>query len=133
MSRIAEAFAGLRARRRTGLVAFLTVGYPSVEDTLRLAPALIEGGADVIELGVPFSDPLAEGPTIQRSSHHALEQGVTPAACLDVVAGLRAQGVEAPIVLMGYYNPLLSSGGRSTAMMPSAPAAAASRQNSSRP
>jgi tryptophan synthase alpha chain len=110
LSRIAEAFAGLRARRRTGLVAFLTVGYPSVEETLRLVPALIEGGADVIELGVPFSDPLAEGPTIQRSSHHALERGVTPAVCLDVVAGLRAQGVEAPIVLMGYYNPLLSYG-----------------------
>jgi len=110
LSRIAEAFAALRARRRTGLVAFLTVGYPSVEDTLRLVPALIEGGADVIELGVPFSDPLAEGPTIQRSSHHALERGVTPAVCLDVVAGLRAQGVEAPIVLMGYYNPLLSYG-----------------------
>lgn len=110
MSRIAEAFAGLRAGRRTGLVAFLTVGYPSVEDTLRLVPALIEGGADVIELGVPFSDPLAEGPTIQRSSHHALERGVTPAVCLEVVAGLRAQGVEAPIVLMGYYNPLLSYG-----------------------
>jgi len=110
LSRLAEAFGGLRARRRTGLVAFLTVGYPSVEDTLRLVPALIEGGADVIELGVPFSDPLAEGPTIQRSSHHALERGVTPAVCLDVVAGLRAQGVEAPIVLMGYYNPLLSYG-----------------------
>ena len=110
MSRIAETFARLRARRRTGLVAFLTVGYPSVEETLGLVPALIEGGADVIELGVPFSDPLAEGPTIQRSSHHALERGVTPAVCLDVVAGLRAQGVEAPIVLMGYYNPLLSYG-----------------------
>ena len=89
MSRIAEAFAGLRARRRTGLVAFLTVGYPSVEETLRLVPALIEGGADLIELGVPFSDPLAEGPTIQRSSHHALERGVTPAVCLDVVAKLQ--------------------------------------------
>ena len=110
MSRIAAAFARLRARRRTALVAFLTVGYPSVEETLRLVPALIEGGADVIELGVPFSDPLAEGPTIQRSSHHALERGVTPAICLDVVAGLRAQGVEVPVVLMGYYNPLLAYG-----------------------
>jgi len=110
LSRIAETFARLRARRRTGLVAFLTVGYPSVEETLRLVPALIEGGADVIELGVPFSDPLAEGPTIQRSSHHALERGVTPAVCLDVVARLRAQGVEAPLVLMGYYNPLLAYG-----------------------
>ena len=110
MSRIAAAFARLRARRRTALVAFLTVGYPSVEETLRLVPALIEGGADVIELGVPFSDPLAEGPTIQRSSHHALERGVTPATCLDVVAALRAQGVEVPVVLMGYYNPLLAYG-----------------------
>jgi tryptophan synthase alpha chain len=110
LSRIAETFARLRAARRTGLVAFLTVGYPSVEETLRLVPALIEGGADVIELGVPFSDPLAEGPTIQRSSHHALEQGVTPAVCLDVAARLRAQGVAAPLVLMGYYNPLLAYG-----------------------
>ena len=110
MSRIADTFARLRARRRTGLVAFLTVGYPSVEETLRLVPALIEGGADVIELGVPFSDPLAEGPTIQRSSHQALERGVTAAVCLDVVAKLRAQGVETPLVLMGYYNPLLAYG-----------------------
>src|SRR3990172_1494707 len=107
---MAETFAALRARRRTGLVAFLTVGYPGVEETLRLVPALIEGGAAVIELGAPFSAPLAEGPTIQRSSHHALERGVTPAVCLDVVAKLRAQGVEAPIVLMGYYNPLLAYG-----------------------
>jgi tryptophan synthase alpha subunit len=110
LSRIKEAFARLRAQRRTGLVAFLTAGYPSVEETLQLVSALIEGGADVIELGVPFSDPLGEGPTIQRSSHQALDRGVTPAVCLDVVAALRAQGVEAPIVLMGYYNPLLAYG-----------------------
>ncbi len=110
MSRIEDTFARLRAERRTGLVAFLTVGYPSVDDTLRLVPALIQGGADIVELGVPFSDPLAEGPTIQRSSHHALLQGVTPAVCLDVVGKLRAQGVEAPLILMGYYNPLLAYG-----------------------
>lgn len=110
MSRIAGTFARLRAERRTGLVAFLTVGYPSVDDTLRLVPALIDGGADIIELGVPFSDPLAEGPTIQRSSHHALLQGVTPAVCLETVGALRGRGVEAPLVLMGYYNPLLAYG-----------------------
>jgi tryptophan synthase alpha chain len=110
LSRIAETFAALRAQGRTGLVAFLTTGYPSVEETLRLVPALIDGGADIVELGVPFSDPLAEGPTIQRSSHHALAQGVTPAVCLDVVGRLRAQGVAAPLVLMGYYNPLLAYG-----------------------
>ncbi len=85
MSRIDGTFARLRDERRTGLVAFLTVGYPSLDDTLRLVPALIEGGADIVELGVPFSDPLAEGPTIQRSSHHALLQGVTPGVCLEVV------------------------------------------------
>ena len=108
MSRIADTFALLRAERRTGLIAFVTVGYSSVDETLRLVPALIEGGADIVELGVPFSDPLAEGPTIQRSSHHALLQGVTPRVCLDVVAELRRKGVEAPLILMGYYNPLLA-------------------------
>lgn len=110
MSRIDDTFARLRAQRRTGLIAFLTVGYPSVDDTLRLVPALVEGGADLIELGVPFSDPLAEGPTIQRSSHHALRQGVTPRVCLEVAAALRGQGVEVPLILMGYYNPLLAYG-----------------------
>ncbi len=110
MSRIADTFARLRPERRAGLVAFLTVGYPSVDDTLRLVPALIDGGADLIELGVLFSDPLAEGPTIQRPSHHALLQGVTPRVCLDVVAALRRRGVEAPLILMGYYNPLLAYG-----------------------
>lgn len=110
MTRIDDTFARLRAERRTGLVAFLTVGYPSVEETQRLVPALIEGGADVIELGVPFSDPLAEGPTIQRSSQHALDRGVTPAVCLESVAALRKQGVETPLILMGYYNPLLAYG-----------------------
>lgn len=110
MSRLEATFAGLLAEGRAGFVAFLTVGYPSVEETLRLVPALVEGGADVIELGIPFSDPLAEGPTIQRASHHALQQGVTPVVCLDVVSRLRAAGVEAPLVFMGYYNPLLAYG-----------------------
>ena len=110
MSRIDDTFARLRAERRTGLVAFLTVGHPSVEDTLRLVPALIEGGADIVELGVPFSDPMAEGPSIQRSSHQALLQGVTPRVCLEVAGKLRAQGVTVPLIFMGYYNPLLAYG-----------------------
>ncbi len=110
MSRIDDTFARLRAERRTGLVAFLTVGHPSVEDTLRLVPALIEGGADIVELGVPFSDPMAEGPSIQRSSHQALLQGVTPGVCLEVAGKLRAQGIETPLIFMGYYNPLLAYG-----------------------
>lgn len=108
--RIEAAFARLKAERRTGLVAFLTVGYPDVDATLRLVPALVEGGADIIELGVPFSDPLGEGPTIQRSSYAALQQGVTPSVCLDVTARLRSIGVDIPLVLMGYYNPILTYG-----------------------
>jgi tryptophan synthase alpha chain len=73
-------------------------------------PALVEGGADIIELGIPFSDPLAEGPTIQRSSYHALQRGITPTICLEVASKLRTQGVEAPLVPMGYYNPMLAYG-----------------------
>jgi tryptophan synthase alpha chain len=108
--RIESAFARTRAENRTGFVAFLTVGYPDVESTLRLVPALVEGGADIIELGIPFSDPLAEGPTIQHSSFQALQQGVTPRMCLDIAAKLRQRGVEAPLVPMGYYNPMLAYG-----------------------
>ncbi len=108
--RIEATFTRLKAERRAGLVAFLTVGYPDVEATLRLVPALVDGGTDIIELGVPFSDPVAEGPTIQRASFHALEHGVTMATCLDVTAKLRSRGVEAPIILMGYYNPVLAFG-----------------------
>lgn len=108
--RIEATFARLRSEGRTGFVAFLTVGYPDVESTLAFVPALVEGGADIIELGVPFSDPLAEGPTIQQSSFHALQQGVTPKVCLEVTAKLRAGGLKAPIIPMGYYNPLCAYG-----------------------
>src|SRR3989337_3044463 len=108
--RIEAAFARLKAEGRTGLIAFLTVGYPDLDATLRLAPALVEGGASLIELGIPFSDPLADGATIQRASFHAIRQGVTPAVCLDSVAKLRAGGLEAPLILMGYYNPILAYG-----------------------
>lgn len=108
--RIEKTFERLKSEGRTGFVAFVTVGYPDVDSSVRAVKGLIAGGADVIELGIPFSDPLAEGPTIQRSSFAALEQGVTVETCLDVVRRLRADGVEAPIVFMGYYNPVLSYG-----------------------
>lgn len=110
MSRIAQTFAEIRSRGRTGLVTFVTVGFPDVAATLEIVPALLDGGADIIELGFPFSDPIGEGPTIQRSSYHALQQGVTLGACIDVAAQLRSRGVQAPLVLMGYLNPLLSYG-----------------------
>jgi len=102
--------ARLRAEGRLGLIAYLTVGYPDVESTLRLVPALAAGGAAMVELGVPFSDPLADGATIQRASHRALAQGVTVNVCLDVVSRLRRGGLTIPLVLMGYYNPILAYG-----------------------
>jgi len=108
--RIEVTFARLKAEGRTGFVAFVTVGYPNVESTLRLVPALVEGGADIIELGIPFSDPLAEGPTIQHSSFAALQQGVTVSTCFEVMAKLRSEGLTAPLVPMGYYNPILAYG-----------------------
>ena len=110
MSRIAQTMAQLRAAGRPGVVAYLTVGYPDVQSTLRLVPALAAGGADMVELGIPFSDPLADGATIQRASHHALGQGVTVAVCLDVVRRLRKGGLTIPLLLMGYYNPILAYG-----------------------
>jgi len=110
VSRIAECMARLRAEGRLGVIAYLTVGYPDVESTLRLVPALAAGGAAMVELGIPFSDPLADGATIQRASHHALAQGVTVNVCLDVVSRLRRVGLTIPLVLMGYYNPILAYG-----------------------
>lgn len=108
--RIRESLCTARAQGRIGLVPFITTGYPSPAATDDIVRAVIDAGADVVELGVPFSDPLAEGPTIQRSSHRALEQGVTPADCIATAARLRRSGVETPLVLMGYYNPILSMG-----------------------
>lgn len=109
-SRLAGAFARARAEGRTALVPFLTAGYPTLEESERLFAALARGGADVIEIGVPFSDPLADGATIQRTSERAIANGVTLADCLAMVKRLRADGVETPLVLMGYYNPILQYG-----------------------
>ena len=92
------------------VVPFLTVGFPDMDATMAVVPALERAGAAALELGVPFSDPLAEGPTIQRSSEGALAQGVTLSSCLDTAAALRERGVEMPLVLMGYYNPFLAYG-----------------------
>lgn len=109
-SRITEAFVRARKGGRTALAPFVTVGYPTVHLSVEVVKAVVAAGADVVELGVPFSDPLAEGPTIQKSSFHALSQGVTPATCIDAARRLRSAGVKVPLVLMGYYNPILSYG-----------------------
>jgi tryptophan synthase alpha chain len=86
------------------------MGYPERESALALIPALVTAGADLVELGVPFSDPLADGATIQAASQQALENGMTLALCLEQAAALRAGGTVAPFVLMGYYNPILQMG-----------------------
>ena len=92
------------------VVPFVTVGFPDMDATMTVVPALERAGAAALELGVPFSDPLAEGPTIQRSSEGALAQGVTLSSCIDTAAALRRNGVSMPMVLMGYYNPFLAYG-----------------------
>lgn len=106
MDRIAASFAGLHATRRKALVPFFTAGDPSLEATVPLMHALVKAGADVIELGVPFSDPMADGPTIQRSSERALERGAGTNFVLDCVRGFRARDQRTPVVLMGYLNPV---------------------------
>jgi tryptophan synthase alpha chain len=109
MSRIAERFRALGARGEKALLPFVTAGHPDLATTGDLVLALEEAGADVVELGVPFSDPIAEGPTIQRSSEHALARGASLRRILELVAGLRAR-TELPLVLMGYANPFYALG-----------------------
>jgi len=92
------------------LVGWLAVGYPQRDSYRQLIPALLEGGFDLMEIGVPFSDPLADGPTIQRASTTALSNGTTLRDCIDAVRNLRAEGIAAPLVFMSYYNPILAMG-----------------------
>lgn len=106
MSRIQEVFG---KPDHTALIAYLTVGYPDIETTLKAVPVLAENGCDIIELGIPFSDPLADGVTIQNASYHALLNGVTVTKCIGTAAELRKQ-VEVPLVFMTYYNPVYHYG-----------------------
>jgi tryptophan synthase alpha chain len=108
-TRISKRFAELREAGELGIVAYITAGDPSLDATVRFVLALAKGGADVIELGVPFSDPLADGPTIQRASERALRAGATLAGVLETVRHIR-QSSEVPLVLFGYYNPFLQMG-----------------------
>ncbi len=108
--RIAQAFERARDENRAALVPYLTLGYPTPEASLTLAQATIAAGADVLELGIPFSDPLADGPVIQRAAQVALEQGMSVARCLEIAQGLRQSGTSIPLVFMGYYNPILAYG-----------------------
>lgn len=108
-TRISKRFAELRASGELGIVAYITAGDPTLDSTHKFVLALAEAGADVIELGVPFSDPLADGPTIQRASERALKSGTTLAGVLDLVHRIR-QSSQVPLVLFSYFNPILQMG-----------------------
>ena len=106
MSRISSVF---KRREHVALIPYVTVGYPSIEATLKVVPLLASSGCDIVELGIPFSDPLADGATIQKASFCALENGVTPQLCLEVAKQL-SQKVDVPLVFMTYFNPVFSYG-----------------------
>jgi tryptophan synthase alpha chain len=106
MDRISTKFESLRSSGRKALIPFITAGDPSLEATVPVMHALVEAGADIIELGVPFSDPMADGPTIQRSSEQALSRGAGLRYVLQAVAEFRKQDADTPVVLMGYLNPI---------------------------
>jgi len=112
-TRISRRFAELRDRGELGIIAYITAGDPSLDATLQFVRAIADAGADVIELGVPFSDPLADGPTIQRASERALKSGTTLRRVIDLVRRIRASkplANDVPIVLFSYYNPIFQMG-----------------------
>jgi len=109
MSRIAEKFGSLRATGRKGFIPFVSAGDPDLETSREIVLMLAKNGADIIELGVPFSDPMADGPTIQASSQRALEQGVTLTNVLAMVRNIRTE-IDVPLVLFSYLNPLFRYG-----------------------
>jgi tryptophan synthase alpha chain len=106
MNRIDDVF---NKKGHKALIAYVTVGYPSIESTLKIVPLLAESGCDIIELGIPFSDPMADGATIQHASHCALQNGVTTKMCLDLVEELRKK-TNVPLIFMTYYNPVYHYG-----------------------
>jgi tryptophan synthase alpha chain len=110
MSRISAKFAELQSSKRKALIPFITAGDPEPAQTLSLMHALVAGGADIIELGVPFSDPMADGPTIQRASERALAYGVSLRVVLGMVHEFRKTDATTPVVLMGYANPVEAYG-----------------------
>jgi len=109
-TRIDARFAALKAEGRTGLVTFVTAGDPDFDTSLDIVRGLPDAGADIIELGMPFTDPMADGPAVQASSLRALKSGQTMVKTLDLVRRFREEDDDTPIVLMGYYNPIYSYG-----------------------
>jgi tryptophan synthase alpha chain len=107
---IADMFAGAKEEGRAAFLPYYPIGYPTYEASLDAITAMAEVGVDAFEIGIPFSDPLADGPTIQAATQVALENGITVRRCIDAVQELRARGMQQPMLLMGYLNPLLAYG-----------------------
>jgi tryptophan synthase alpha chain len=110
MNLIERTFVKVKNGSRAALMPYLPLGFPSLQASRELVRTVAEAGADVIELGIPFSDPLADGPVIQHATQVARQNGMTLAKCLQFVAAARADGVRIPLILMGYYNPILRFG-----------------------
>ncbi len=108
--RLKDTFARGKEEGRTLFMPYVTAGYPEPFETVPILLAMEAGGADIIELGVPFTDPVADGATVQHANEVAVANGTTFTSCLNYVRAARAQGLAAPILLMGYYNPVLSYG-----------------------
>ncbi|KAJ5496006.1 Tryptophan synthase [Penicillium diatomitis] len=107
---IKKTFAKCKEQRRAALVAYITAGYPTIDETVDILLGFENGGADIIELGIPFTDPIADGPVIQRANSKALENGATVTTVLQILRDARRRGLKAPVMLMGYYNPVLQYG-----------------------
>jgi len=109
-NRIDSKILSTKSDNRPALVPYLTVGYPRIEESADIALKVLGSGADMLELGVPFSDPIADGPTIQKTSFKALENGVSLSVCMDVLTTIRKSDDSSPIIFMGYFNPFLQYG-----------------------
>jgi len=109
-ARLEKAFGESTTSGKAALVGYITAGYPTADDTVELLLSMQEGGVDVIELGVPFTDPQADGATIQGSNQVALKNGIGMQDCINFVEAARAKGLTVPVVLMGYFNPFLAYG-----------------------
>ena len=110
LNRIDKTFNSIQNSSKFALAPFITIGYPDIDSSVEMALAALNSGGDILELGVPFSDPLADGPTIQMTSSHALESGVNLKICLETIERIRQKNNEAPLILMGYINPFLKYG-----------------------
>ena len=110
LAAIAAAFARARSEQRAALMPYWSLGFPDADTSVRVVEALARAGADLVELGVPFSDPLADGPVIQRANQIALDRGISVEKCLELTRRIRAAGVTIPLMAMGYMNPILAFG-----------------------